>query len=78
MDRSNYFVAQKINRQKVASFEVAEIVLVQCNFVDIQYQQKYEILYTFTPKKFYAYLLNVELSNLVFLKHILLSLIQLS
>ena len=44
------------------------MVLVQCNLVDNQYQQKSEVLYTFTPNKSYAYLLNVEPSNLVFLK----------
>ena len=47
---------------------MAEAVLVQCNLVDNQYQQKSEVLYTFTPNKSYAYLLNVESSNLVFLK----------
>ena len=31
-------------------------------------QQKSEVLYTFTLNKFYAYLLNVEPNNLVFLK----------
>ena len=36
--------------------------------VDNQYQQKSEVLYTFTPNKSYAYLLNVGPSNLVFLK----------
>ena len=36
--------------------------------VDNQYQQKSEVLYTFTPNKFHAYLLNVEPGNLVFLK----------
>ena len=48
--------------------EVVKEVLVQCNFVHYQYQQKSEVLYTFFPNKFYAYLLNVEPSNLVFLK----------
>ena len=62
------------NREKVPSLEVGEVVLVQCNLVDNQYQQKSEVLYTFTLNKFYAYLLNVEPSNLVFLKHIILSL----
>ena len=56
------------DREKVQSLEVAEVVLVQCNLVDTQYQQKSEKLYTFTPNKSYAYLLTVELSNLVFLK----------
>ena len=56
------------NWEKVAGLEVVEVVLVQCNLVDNQYQQKSEVLYTFTPNKSYAYLLNVEPSNLVFLK----------
>ena len=56
------------NGEKVPSLEVVEVVLVQCNLVDNQYQQKSEVLYTFTPNKSYAYLLNVEPSNLVFLK----------
>ena len=50
--------------------EVVEVVLVQCNLVDNQYQQKFEVLYTFTPNKSYAYLLIcwVEPINLVFSK----------
>ena len=43
-------------------------VVVQCNLVDNQYQEKSEVLYIFTPKNSYAYLLNVEPYNLVFLK----------
>ena len=56
------------NEENVPSLEVLEVVLVQCNLVDNQHQQKSEILYTFTPNKSYAYLLNVEQSNLVLLK----------
>ena len=55
-------------RTKKLSLEVVEVVLVQYNLVDNQYQQTPEVLYTFTPNKSYAYLLNVEPSNLVFLK----------
>ena len=44
------------------------VVLVQCNLVDNQYQQKSEVLYTFMPNKSYDYLWNAEPSNLVFLK----------
>ena len=39
-------------------------MIVQYN----QYQQKPEILYTFTPSKSYIYLLNFEQSNLVLFK----------
>ena len=53
---------------KVPSFEVVELALVQYNLVDYQYQQKSDVLYTLTPNKSYAYLVNVEPSNLVFSK----------
>ena len=55
------------NEENVPSLEVVEVVLVQCNLVDNQYQQNSEVLYTFTPNTSYAYLLNVEPSNLMFL-----------
>ena len=48
--------------------KVVEVVLVQFSLVDNQYQQKFKVLYTFSPNKSYVYLLNVEPSNLVFLK----------
>ena len=47
------------NRENVLSLEVVEVVLVQCNLVDNQYQQKSKVLYTFTPNKSYAYLLKM-------------------
>ena len=56
------------NGEKVLGLEVVEVVLVQCSLVNNQYQQNSEVLYTFTPNKSYAYLLNVEQSNLGFLK----------
>ena len=56
------------DREHVPSLEAVEIFLVQCNLVGNQYQQKSEVLYTFIPNKSYAYLLNVELSDSVFLK----------
>ena len=56
------------NEKNVPSLEIVEAVLVHCNLLDNQYQQKSELLYIFTPNKSYAYLLNVDPSNLVFLK----------
>ena len=56
------------NGENVLSLELVEVVLVQYNLVDSQYQQKSEVLHTFTPNKSYAYFLNVVQSNLVFLK----------
>ena len=57
------------NGENITSIKVVELVLVQRILADNQYQDKSEVFYTFTPSKFYAYLLNVvKLSNLVFLK----------
>ena len=55
------------NGGKVPSLEVVEVV-VRFNLAHNQYQQKSEELYTYTANKSYAYLLNVEANNLVFLK----------
>ena len=56
------------NTHKKKIDEVVEVVLVKCNILDIQWQQKSEVLYTFTLNKFFAYLLNVQPCNLVFLE----------
>ena len=53
--------------ENVPSLELVEVVLVECNLVDNQYQQKSEVLHTFTPNESYVYLLHGELSRLVFL-----------
>ena len=42
------------NGEKLPSLQVVEVVLVQCNLVDNQYQQKSEILYIFTHNKSYT------------------------
>ena len=63
------------NGEKVPNLEV---VLIQCIVVDDQYQQKSEVIYTFMPNTSYAYLLNVDPSNLVFWKLITQSLMKLS
>ena len=54
--------------ETVPGLEVVEVVFTQCNLVNNQYQQKSNVLYTFTLNKFYGYLLNVQPKNLVFLK----------
>ena len=54
--------------KNIPSLEVVEVVLVQCNLIHNHYQENPEVLYTFTPNKSYAYLLNIEPSNLMFFK----------
>ena len=55
LETMNLLVAQKKiideirNREHEPSLEVPEVVLVQCNLVENQYQQKSEEEYTFTP-----------------------------
>ena len=41
------------NGENVPSLGIVEVVLVQCNLVDNLYQQKSEVLSTFTPNKSY-------------------------
>ena len=53
----NYLIVKKINGKNkkwkiVLGLEVVVLVLAQCNLIDYQYQQKSEVLHTFTPNKF--------------------------
>ena len=62
------FIGKTKNGKIVPHLEVVEAVLLQCNLVDKQYQRKSKVLYIFASNKSYAYLLNMEPCNLVFLK----------
>ena len=78
-DGTKKLIDKTSNGENKPSFEEVKVVLVQCNLVDNQYQQKSEVLYAFTLNKSYAYLLNIEPINLLFFrKHIILSLMKLS
>ena len=65
------FGTTKINKQnkKGENVKAFEVILVHCYFLDNQHQQNSKVLYTFIPNKSYTYLLNIEPSNLVFLKN---------
>ena len=56
------------NGVNARSLELVEVVLVQWNLLNNQKQRKFEVLYAFTRSRSYASLLNVEPSNLTFLK----------
>ena len=62
----------KINRDKndenVPHLEITELVLVHCNLVNNDYQQDSRILYTFAPNKPFGSLLEISLTNHIFLK----------
>ena len=58
--RTKKLIDKTKNGENVSIIEVVEVVLVQCNLVDNQYQQKSEVLYTFIPNISYAYLLKLN------------------
>ena len=56
------------NGENVPHLEITEAVLVHCNMVNIDYQQDSRVLYTFVPNKSFGSLLDISLSNHIFLK----------
>ena len=56
------FIDKAKDGENEPSLEVVKVVLVQCNLLDNQCQQKLEVLYTFMSNK--SYLLNAEPSKL--------------
>ena len=47
------------NGENVPHLEIVEVVLVHCNLVNNDYQQKSRILYTFVPSKTFGSLLEI-------------------
>ena len=74
LGRTKILTDKTKNWEKVLCLEVVEVVLVHCNLVQNQYQQKSEVLYTFTPNKSYAYLWKLNQIIYCFWKHVILSL----
>ena len=58
------------NDENVPHLEIAEVVLVQCNIVNNDYQQDSRVLYTFVPIKPFGNLLEISPTNHIFLKTI--------
>ena len=56
------------NSEVVPHLEITEVVLVHCNIVNNDYQQDSRVLYTFVPNKQFASLLEISLTNHIFLK----------
>ena len=56
------------NREKLSHLEITEVVLVQCNIVNNDYQQDLRILYAFVPNKSFCQLLDTSPKNFVYLK----------
>ena len=56
------------NGENVPHLEIVELLLIHCNIVNINYQQKSRILYIFVPNKPFGSLLEISPSNHIFLK----------
>ena len=56
------------NGENVPLLEIEEVVLVNCNIVNNDYQQESRVLYTFVPNKSFGSLLDISPSNQIFLK----------
>ena len=56
------------NSENIPHLEIVELVLVHCNLVNNDYQQDSRIFFTFVPNKSFGSLLEISLTNHVFLK----------
>ena len=56
------------NGENVPHLEIVELAIIHCNFVNNNYQQNSQILYTFVPNKLFGSLLEVSSPNHIFLK----------
>ena len=52
--------------ENVPHLEITEVVLVNCNIVNSDYQQHSRVVYTFVPNKPFGTLLNISPSNHIF------------
>ena len=56
------------NGENVPHLEITEVVLIDCNIVNNDYQQDSRVLYTFVLNKPFGGLLEISLTNNIFLK----------
>ena len=56
------------NSENVPHLEITEVVLVHCNIANNDYQQNSRVLYTFVLNKSFGSLLEISLTNHIFLK----------
>ena len=53
--------------EDVPKLEFVEVVLVHCNLVNNNFQQAWEVLFTFVPNKQFGQLVNIALHSLIML-----------
>ena len=61
-------ITKNKNGENVLHLEITEVVLVHCNIANNDYQQDSRVLYTFVPNKPFGSLLEISLTNHIFVK----------
>ena len=61
-------ITKDINGENVPHLEITEVLLVDCNIVNSDYQQDSRALHTFVPNKPFGDLLEISPKNHIFLK----------
>ena len=61
-------ITEDKNGENVPHLEITEVVLVQCSFVNNDYQQYLRVLHTFVPNKSFGVFLEISPKNHIFLK----------
>ena len=56
------------NDENVPHLEITEVVLVNCNIINSDYQQDSRVLFTFLPNKLFDQLLDICPKNFILLK----------
>ena len=56
------------NGENVLDLEITEVVSVNCNIINNDYQQDSRVLYTSIPNKLFGQLLDISAINFIFLK----------
>ena len=64
--RTENKITKDRNGENVPHLEITEVVLVNCNIVNNDYQQDSRFLYTFVPNKPFGSLLEISSTNYIF------------
>ena len=61
-------ISKDKNGENVPHLEITEVILVHFNMINNDYQQDSRVLYPFVPNKPFCSLLDISLTNHIFLK----------
>ena len=61
-------IAKDQNGENVTCLKITEVVLVNCDIANNDYQQDSRVLYTFIPNKSFDQVFNISPKNFIFLK----------